>query len=287
MIKKHISTIGAAMTLLSLSTVPASAATFFDTFSEGLDPEWWTVLQSTENLYTVDASHGDVRLAKSPATTPGGVQNVMVRLNLQVMGGPVVGDFSAQVDFSNAVVPGPGLDQVELHTYYEDGSIYYAVYDRTSGYNTHVWDGSSVLGVIPNLSVDTGTFRISRAGNTVTAFFNETAMYSETRDARMTAVDFVLQNNAGSDDAISVTFDNFSLTAASVLPSLKIVPAGSSKVEVSWATNWTGCVLQQNTALDATPWTAVTNTPSVSGGRHVVTLETDGDARFFRLFMTE
>jgi hypothetical protein len=205
--------------LVSLGFVAAAGNaqgdTFSDDFSTGLDPSYWGIIQSTPNFYSVDASQGNVQLAKTSAQNPGGIQGVYIRLNLAPFGGPITNDFSTQIDFTNAVVPGPGLDQVEFHTYYEDGSIYYTVYDNSSGYNVHVWDGSAAQGMIP-MSGNSGMFRISRTGATVTGYFNGTALYSETRSSPLTAIDFVLQNNNGSDDAISVTFDNFSLTSASV-----------------------------------------------------------------------
>ena len=194
----------------------ATAGTFVDTFTPGLDSNYWSVIQSTPNFYSVIATAGSVQLAKNSAPNPGGVQYVFVRVNLTALGGSITNDFSAQVSFSGAVVPGPGLDQVELHSYYQDGSIFYTVYDRVVGYlNAHVWDGGSVLGV-NSVAGSAGTFRITRVGSTVTGYFNDTPLASVGRGSPLTAVDFVLQNNAGSDDAISVTFDNFSLSGPDV-----------------------------------------------------------------------
>ena len=201
-----------------VAAVGVHGGTFSDDFSTGLDPSQWSVIQTTSNFYTVDASQGNVQLAKTSVHNPGGVQAVYIRLNLAPFGGRITNDFSTQIDFLNAVVPGPGLDQVEFHTSYEDGSIYYTVYDRSSGYyNAHVWDGGAVQGLI-SVPTNSGTFSISRVGGTVTGYFNGAPLYSETRSSPLTAIDFVLQNNNGSDDAISVTFDNFSLTSASVSP---------------------------------------------------------------------
>ena len=194
------------------AAVGVQAGTFSDNFATGLDASYWSVIQSTTNLYSVDASQGDLQLAKTTAHSPGGVQGVYVRLNFALFGGRITNDFSTQIDFTNAVVPGPGLDQVELHTYYQDGSIYYAVYDNSSGYNAHVWDGGGVQGAIA-ASQNYGTFRISRTNGVVTAYFNGTPLYSETRSSPLTAIDLVLQNNY-SDDATSVTYDNFSLSSS-------------------------------------------------------------------------
>src|SRR5215470_17179157 len=91
------------------------AATFSDDFSSGLRPTYWSVTQTTAGLWSVDDTQGDVRLTKV-GTSPGGLQNVRVQLNMAAVGGPIAGDFSEQIDFSNAVV-GPNTDQVELHVY--------------------------------------------------------------------------------------------------------------------------------------------------------------------------
>jgi hypothetical protein len=211
--------------LVSLGLIAAAgvhAGTFSDDFSTGLNPSYWGVIQQTPNYFSVDVSHGDVRLAKGSVDNPGGIQGIYIRLNFALFGGLITNDFSTQIDFTNAVVPGPGLDQVELHTYYEDGSIWLAVYDDSSGDNVHVWDGGSVLGTI-SVSQNYGTFLISRTNGVVTAYFNGTPIYAGTRSSPLTEIEFTLQNNNGSDDPISVIFDNFSLSSPSVSP-----PSGRS-----------------------------------------------------------
>src|ERR1700745_1211152 len=103
----------------------ALAATFNDDFSSGLRPTYWRVTQTTPGLWSVDDTHGDVRIAKV-GTSAGGLQNVVVHLDMAAVGGAITGDFSEQIDFSNAVV-GPNQDQVELHVYFQDGSIFFLV----------------------------------------------------------------------------------------------------------------------------------------------------------------
>lgn len=114
--------------LFSLGFVVATAGivcggTFSDDFSTGLDPSYWSIILSTPDRYSVDASQGNVQLAKTSVQNPGGLQQVYIRLNFAPFGGRITNDFSTQIDFTNAVLPGPGLDQVEFHTYYEDGSV--------------------------------------------------------------------------------------------------------------------------------------------------------------------
>lgn len=262
---------------------PARAATFSDDFSAGLRPTWWSIIQTTSNFYSVDASQGNVRLAKTSAHNPGGVQFVFVRVNLSLLGGAITSDFSTQIDFAGAVVPGPGLDQVELHTYYQDGSIYYTVYDRSSGFNAHVWDGGSVQGVLP-VGGDSGTFRISRTGSTVTGYFNGSPLFSETRASALTAIDFVLQNNLGSDDPISVTFDNFSLTAPSVPPTLGITRSNTALI-VSWPVPAEGWLLHATTNLvgGGSVWTEIPPPYPTNGTNLQFTEPSPVGHKFYRL----
>src|SRR5262252_10934378 len=78
----------------------AWAATFSDDFSSGLRPVYWSVSQTTAGLWSVDDTQGDVRLAKV-GTSPGGLQNVRVELDMAAVGGAITGDFFEQIDFSN------------------------------------------------------------------------------------------------------------------------------------------------------------------------------------------
>jgi len=269
------------LALALASSMSLRAATFSDDFSAQLRPTCWSISQTTSNLYSVDASLGSVHLAKI-LPTPGGFQGVFVNLSPVLLGGTITGDFSTQIDFSQAVVPGPGLDQIELHAYFQDGSIFYTVYDRSSGLNAHVWNGGSVQGVLP-VSADSGTFRITRIGSTVTGYFNGATLSSETRPAALTGIAFVLQNNQGSDDTISVTFDNFSLTAPSVPPTLNIVAAGPQQVQVTWTPNSLGYLLEQTASLASPAWEAVTNVPSFTENRFLLKLDASAPQRFFRL----
>jgi hypothetical protein len=226
----------ASIALLSTFNTPLSTAragTFSDDFSGGLNAFFWTVNQTQPGLYSVDASQGDVALAKIPTQhNSGGVQSVYVSLNLSALGGAISNDFSVQIVFTNVVIPGPGLDQVELHTAFADGSLFYDVFDDgEGGFNVHVWDGGSVQGRTAT-TANAGLFSISRSGSTITGSFNGTPMFSATRASPLTFIAFVLQNNGGSDDNISVTYDNFSLTSASV-----VVPQSVYDAEADFSTN--------------------------------------------------
>ena len=206
------------------------AGTFTDDFSAGLNPTFWTVTQTTPGLFSVDDTNGDVRLAKI-GTSPGGLQNIKVVINMAAIGGPISGDFTEQIEFSNAVV-GPHVDQVELHVYFADSYFFFDVYDTSVGFlNVHVWDGA-IRGAT-SVVADSGTFTITRSGGTVTGLYNGTPIFSTTESAAVTAMEFILQLQPGSNDATSVTYDNFSLTAGSVPTSCASPPSGL----ISW---WPG-----------------------------------------------
>ena len=274
----------ATATAVVLATVAPRAAlggTFSDDFSAGLSPSFWSVWQTTAGLYSVDATNGHVQVAKTSAHSPGGFQNVAIALNLAALAGTNTGDFSTQVDFTNAVVPGPGLDQVELHTYFQDGSYFFTVYDNYNGLNVHVWNGG-LLGRTP-VTGNSGTFRISRVGPTLTGYYNGAPIHSEIKDSPLVRIDFALQNNNGSDDPTSVTFDNFSLTAAFVAPRLSISLLGGMQVQLSWATNSVGYALESATSLPDPAWTVVPNVPAVTNGQFTVTVGAGEGQRFFRL----
>ena len=185
---------------------------FFDGFSTGLNSTNWSVSQTTANLYSVNASQGRLQLAKI-AHNPGGTQNVSVLLKLAALGGPITNDFSLQIDFTNAVLPGPGLDQVELRTFYQDGSIFIAGYEYNGGITAYTsWDGTVQFPV--SETGNSGTFRVCRTASQIFALFNGRALWGQGNTASsLTNVTLVLQNSSGSDDATSVSFDNFSLTS--------------------------------------------------------------------------
>lgn len=113
------------------------------------------------------------------------------------------------------MVSGGGLNQVEFHAGFADNSIFFDVYDNSVGGNgIHVWDGNNVRGA--RTATNAGTMTISRVGSTLSGYYQGDLIYSESDAAALTSISFVVQNNAGSGDPVSSTFDNFSLTAQPV-----------------------------------------------------------------------
>jgi hypothetical protein len=205
----------------SLAAPAATAGLFIDDFNQGINSAHWSKVFTTPGLHTIDDSRGDVRMAKNPAVrSPGGFQSARMVLNPSVYGGNIPGNFSARVQFDDAVLTSQTFSQVELVAIFSNGASFLTVFDNFGGpgigLNVHVWDGSNIRGAIPMpAGTDSGELRIERVGTQVTGYFGEQAIFTNTRSAPLTALFFTLHNNHNNAN-ISVTYDNFSLTAASV-----------------------------------------------------------------------
>ena len=191
---------------------PACADTFFDSFNSGIRSAFWTVQQTTDGQFAVDDSAGHVHFDRINPSSPGGVQNIGLYLNMNRFGGPIDGDFSAQVDFSNANIVQPGLNQVELHANFANGTIFFVVFDNNygQGLNYHVWNGN--LSSEMAASTTSGTLRIVRSGSLISGYSGDALIFSQNNGSPLTSMSFVLQNNVGGASPISVDFDNFSMT---------------------------------------------------------------------------
>ena len=208
----------AVIALLSIgAAIPSSshAGTFSDSLTNGLNPNYYSVDPSTADVYTETAGSTGIQLAKVADTS--GFQEIDIDLNLPALGGNVTGDFSVQINFANALI-GPNDDQIQLNTTYANGASFDDVYDLSSGLNVHVYDGSGIEN--PQLvSTYNGTFIISRTGSTVTGTIDGITIFSNTNASALDTIFFSLQNQPNAyNDSSSVTFDNFSLTGANVVP---------------------------------------------------------------------
>jgi hypothetical protein len=159
----------------------------------------WVVAETTPGMYRVERAPGQVRIARQ-ANSPGGLQHAGLRLD---RGLPVTGDFDAQVSFADARIEG-GLNQVELHAFFADDSIFFVVRDR-EGNGSHIWapglQGNQTCG-------NAGTLRMERRSEMVTGYCDGRAIWSAPHKAALTKLQFVLQNN-GTNDPISVTFRDY------------------------------------------------------------------------------
>ncbi len=188
-----------------------SSSTFAGDFSSGIQTNTWTIPQTAPALYSIGVTNGLIRMTKNPAAhNPGGLQDIAASLNLAPFGGAISGDFSAQITFTNAVLPGPGLDQVQLNLGFQNGWVFDDVYDNSGGArNVHVWT-ASVNGQT-TITNTAGTFRITRTGGALSAYYNAKPIFSENNTSPLTSLNFVLQNNNNSDDDTAVGYENFSL----------------------------------------------------------------------------
>ena len=84
----------------------------------------------------------------------------------------------------------------------------------------------------------------------------------------------------GGGHAWDVTISNITLVAADWL---NISRVGTASVQIAWATNFAGHVLEYATSLPATGWTTVTNAVATLGDRLSVTVDAGASIRFFRL----
>lgn len=200
--------------LLTLWPFPAYAVSLTDDFSAGLDVCRWYP-NTNQPLYLVDTSGGDVRISK-PAGGFYGFQSMNIDLK-----GRIHGNFDVSVRFSNASinrVNGSPANQVQLNIWF-GGQMLCLVRDddRYSGDNVHVYvDPPRVWRGARSNAATSGLLRIKRIGRVVTAYFNETTIYSATyNDADVTRLWFSLQNN-GTVDPTSVVFDDFSLVADAI-----------------------------------------------------------------------
>ena len=203
-----------AVSLTMFAATQASAATFTDSFASGLNATYWNVTQTTPGLYDVTTPGGQIHLARSNHAPTGGFQAVNVNLNLAALGGNIAGAFSTQIDFNSAVIAGSLLNQVQLNLVFANGARFLDVLDNASGGNFHVWDDIAARGG-STTPLRAGTFKVERVGTTVSGYFNNAFIFSNANNSALTHIDFSLQNNR-TNDPISVNFDNFSLTAASV-----------------------------------------------------------------------
>ena len=110
--------------------------------------------------------NGEVRLTKI-GTSPGSLQNVAVNLNLDAVGGDITGDFAIQIDFHDAVMPGPDTDQAELHVHFADSSFFFDVFsnDDPRGSEVHVWIGSEHGRT--SVSGNSGTFMLGKSTTSI------------------------------------------------------------------------------------------------------------------------
>ncbi len=201
---------------------------FDDDFSQGLRPQYWSIsyypnADAGAAAFSYTTNTGELDFTKASAGNTM-LKYIGATLDLTAAGGPVLGDFSMEVDFSKAMLGASPIDQIELHAEFGDNTIFYTVYSNEGGtLEFHVWDNTFRPQVAT--TVHAGRFKITRVGATLSGYAItatgdggsdvETLLYSEQQPAKpqLNVVRFVAQNY-NTDNDISVAFDNFHIQGA-------------------------------------------------------------------------
>jgi hypothetical protein len=207
--------LGAALCLL-LATAAHADVIFFDDFSAGLRPQFWTI-EKLSNEYVVNDTGGNVKFS-SPGNGSG---YRAVRAHFTP---DVIGDFRMSVDISDVQLTrrtgNPSANHVALHAMFGGQHWATTIEDHSQfGRNYHVYLNPPSANFGDVLTTATGgTLVVQRTGNTYTGFFDSNKIFERTFGGNTTPNDlwFSLENNF-TNDAISVTFDNFRIEADDIL----------------------------------------------------------------------
>jgi hypothetical protein len=203
-----------AVALFLVVVSRASATIFVDPFSSGINGAHWNVI-SNQPQYTVDDTNGDIRFSRAA----GGSQGFQY-IGLDFLH-DVAGDFDVSVRFRDASIRrinGTPGNQIQLNAIF--GSQYFAVVRSDEvglGNNVHVYrDPPQAVAGTQGTTATSGLLRITRTGSLVRGFFNSTQLYSANfNNSDVSRIWLSLQNN-GTNDATSVTFDDFALTGGEI-----------------------------------------------------------------------
>jgi hypothetical protein len=266
----------------------ATAASFSDSFTTGINPTNWLV-SSDCSLFSVTDSGGSVVISKpSGPADDYGFYYTVVACHVVAQG-----DFTAQINFTNADIDlVSGLaDQVQLNCRF-GGQDFLVVRDDEyyEGQTAHVWLNPPAQNYgYDDTTATSGTLKIVRTGTLVSGYFDSTLLYQGNFNTNDATFSFVVQNN-DTYDAISAGFGDFQLTADNLAvtpPPLTIQPQGTNCV-VSWPDrSWPDVYFNTNTLqtisnLSATNWQANFPTP-INGVFSYTNLITPGSNTFFRL----
>jgi hypothetical protein len=138
----------------------------------------------------------------------------------------------------------------------------------------------------PHSAVDTG---VSPSGGGVTT---GDGVYTNGTTATVTAnpnagYDFASWTDDGAVVSTSASYQFTNVLNRSLVANfgahLWFWPTPSNSLAVAWLTNFNGCVLLENSNLNATNWTTVTNAAAIVGTNWQVNLPTTNATRFYRL----
>ena len=158
----------------------------------------------------------------------------------------------------NGVNSGSGFDQLNVTG---GVTLSNAVLNATLGFPSAI---SNVFTIIQNDGADAVT--------------NTFVGLSEGATVSVSGTPFRISYVGGSGNDVSLT-----QLAATQQPLLNLQRALQTNVVLSWATNFTGYTLEANTNLNTNVWAVVSPPPAVSGTNNVVTNNTSGVQRLYRL----
>ena len=150
------------------------------------------------------------------------------------------GDFDIQVDFTN--FSGPSVDFVQaFFNVYQDQDNQLHI-KRIRGFSTDgiqtvakVGGGGLINGAASFNPVTSGTFRITRSGSVITAFFNEAPDFSIPGFSGDVIISLVLFGPEG--ESASVVYDNFTINSGTLVDPLLVcrecvpLPPGAAQVQ--------------------------------------------------------
>ena len=280
---------------LSASGTTGLAASFTDNFANGINPTNWFALTNTPR-FSVVPENGVAQIQSTTGTNNGFFWGTLFS---EVT---AYGDFDVSIDFTNASLAwrtgSPG-NQAQLNCYFGD---FYSITnffvvrsdEATWDQNAHIWMGNfppdgAKLGPALSTNISYGTLRITRTNSLVSGYINST-LIAQTNFVTVPAhFQLVLQNN-GTEDAISIGYNNFQLTADKITvgPPLSIRTDGHGDMVLSWPTwgvGWTTNYALESTAgpLESNPWQTVSPAPLTNGENLVVTNAPSNSSGFYRL----
>jgi hypothetical protein len=191
-------------------------APFTDDFNDGVRDPFWHVIQDPGG--TVSEVNGRLELAISGSATPGGQFNQVDEHYGSNCTLP--GDFDMQVDYSLLQWPAGDGMFAGLSSIFTNAAIFR--FSSTGGEAYTAFSGPTAIGV-PTTDAS-GSFRLVRAGSTLTAYYHAsgvdawTQLLSTSADAGNAVVGLGLQTPAsafGHADA-SVAYDNFRLNSGAL-----------------------------------------------------------------------
>ncbi len=283
---------GVLLLTFALGSINALADSFTDDFSTGINKTNWFV-STNSSRFSVEATNGVVQIQSTAGTSTGYFWGSLWSTLT------AYGNFDVSIDFTNAnlawLTGGPG-NQAQLNCFFGNFTTltnFFVVRSDESAWsqNAHIWVGDFggfKLGSALSTNVSSGTLRVTRTNSLVSGYLNSTLIAQTNYVTTPVKFQIILQNN-GTKDAISINYDNFSLSADQITvgPGVAIQYVPQNKISLSWPTwgvAWTtNYVLESANSLSSPNWQPVTNAHATSGTQVTVTNAITNAAQFYRL----